>query len=127
MKRLLLKIAKLLARWSGYELHSVLAIASREVEIQKRVQQAVKQIRKEYETAAEEDKRTIKHLQKRLLFGSPVLPVAAELIAQQDKIANPATSGEHKRHNVYAKLIKLYPNVERKHLAKAIELSICLE
>ena len=46
---------------------------------------------------------------------------AKELSAEWDR---PGLSGEHKRHQVFARLIKEYPDEDRKMLALAIELGL---
>jgi len=56
-----------------------------------------------------------------------ITPTARILIRREDKTAPHDSSGEFKRHNVYAKLIKLYPDVAYRHLALALERAICSE
>ena len=34
-------------------------------------------------------------------------------------------SGEYKRHQVYAKLIKQFPEAPKRHVALAIEITVC--
>ena len=34
-------------------------------------------------------------------------------------------SGEYKRHQVYARLIKEFPSTKHRHLALAIEIALC--
>ncbi len=36
----------------------------------------------------------------------------------------PGTSGEHKRHQVYARLLRIYPEARRRDVALAIELAL---
>jgi len=38
----------------------------------------------------------------------------------------PGTSGEHKRHQVYARLLRIYPDAPRRDVALAIELALQL-
>ena len=39
----------------------------------------------------------------------------------------PDTSGEHKRHQVYARLLRIYPDARRRDVALAIELALRVE
>ena len=48
---------------------------------------------------------------------------ASRLVAWADA-RFPETSGEHKRHQVYAVLIKQYPNDRKRDLGLAIELAL---
>ena len=53
----------------------------------------------------------------------PVLLIRTkELVAQFDPVDG---SGEYKRHQVYARLIKEFPTAQRRHLALAIEIALC--
>lgn len=50
----------------------------------------------------------------------PVAEDAAVLILEADGFA-PGTSGEYKRHYVYARLQKTYPDVSKRRIALTIE------
>ena len=50
-----------------------------------------------------------------------VVARAKVLCAQWEQ---PGLSGEYKRHQVYAQLIKEYPGMDRKKIALAIELAV---
>jgi len=54
--------------------------------------------------------------------GQVIVGMAASLCHAVDK--TPDVSGEFKRHQVYARLIKLYPNAPRRVLSLAIELAL---
>lgn len=62
-------------------------------------------------------------------YGLP--EIKRELIdAAVDTIKGPWAeehSGEYKRHQVYAKLIKQFPEESKKHIALAIEIAVCGE
>lgn len=51
-----------------------------------------------------------------------ILPDIEVWIKEQELIPN--VSGEFKRHNVYAKVIKKYPQMRKRDLALAIEIAI---
>jgi len=44
-------------------------------------------------------------------------------VNKADKVYE-GTSGEHKRHQVYSRLIKKYPDIDKKELAYAIEVAV---
>jgi hypothetical protein len=50
---------------------------------------------------------------------------AGELIDDAERNSDKATSGEYKRHIVYARLLKEFPNIGRKKISLAIEVAIC--
>ena len=52
------------------------------------------------------------------------VPTAKVLVDEQETLSR-GTSGEYKRHRVYAKLIDLYPKANRRDLGLAIELALC--
>ncbi|MBI3983853.1 hypothetical protein HY346_00985 [Candidatus Microgenomates bacterium] len=58
------------------------------------------------------------------LIGPDLLAKAASFIAE---VSNADTSGEYKRHAVYAKLQKCFPNQRHWILSLAIELAIANE
>lgn len=60
------------------------------------------------------------HMQKS--FDPVLLERVAELVAHADQVDG---SGEYKRHQVYARLIKEYPATPRSTLALAIEVARC--
>ena len=53
-----------------------------------------------------------------------LLPPARLACATIEVAVDPATSGEYKRAQVYAMLIKRYPTARRRHIALAIELAL---
>lgn len=64
-------------------------------------------------------------------YGIPLFLLSAEIISLRDsavklcdKIDIQDQSGEWKRHQVYAKLIKMYPRASRRDIALAIELAL---
>ena len=76
---------------------------------------------------------SIRHLLRRVLrwllrkledsLMSRLTLVATTLVAAQER-ENPDTSGEYKRHQVYAKMLKTFPAVRRRDIGLAIELAI---
>lgn len=56
-------------------------------------------------------------------FDPALIDRARDLCAQQTDLM-PDSSGEAKRHQVYAQLIKEYPTVAKRRLALAIELGL---
>ena len=53
-----------------------------------------------------------------------ILPDIETLIRTTELAVSEGTSGEWKRHNVYAMLIKKYPDIRKSRLALAIEIAI---
>ena len=51
-----------------------------------------------------------------------ILPAALEIIMALEKV--PDVSGEWKRHQCFAKLIKKYPDIRKRDLALAIEIVV---
>lgn len=58
-----------------------------------------------------------------VLPSDAVIRHARELRHQEDARCAPGTSGEYKRHQVYAALQKRFPDVPKRELALAIELA----
>ena len=58
----------------------------------------------------------------RRMTGSAMLQEARRLCAEQERRSAPGTSGEYKRHQVYAALQKRFPDVPKRQIAMAIEL-----
>ena len=58
------------------------------------------------------------------LAATPFVSAAKAFSHEWNKKAAPGTSGEYKRHQVYAKLIRLFPSQAKSDLALAIELAI---
>ena len=54
----------------------------------------------------------------------PYIEVARALASAVEAVSAAGTSGEYKRHVVYAQLIKKFPNAVKRALALAIELSL---
>jgi len=83
----------------------------------------------------------MKHLLSRLASwvlrccGCSLLPLLPEvqkvvrrarvLCAEQDERCALGTSGEYKRHEVYARLLKEFPEVRKRNVALAIEVALC--
>ena len=55
---------------------------------------------------------------------APLVDEARWLALDQDAHAAEGTSGEYKRHQVYARLIKAHPEIQKRDLALAIELAV---
>lgn len=55
---------------------------------------------------------------------NPVLARALVLVDAVDRSADPAASGEFKRHTVYARLLKEFPATRRRDVALFIEASV---
>jgi hypothetical protein len=58
---------------------------------------------------------------------APLVALAHPLIAAQDADSAEGTSGEYKRHQVYARLLKTHPETPKRDLALAIELAVRLD
>jgi len=52
---------------------------------------------------------------------APVEIRAKELCLEQDSISVPGTSGEYKRHNVFSRLIKEFPQISKREISLVIE------
>jgi hypothetical protein len=64
-----------------------------------------------------------------LITSMPLLEIevvkrAKELSGLSDTLSAPGTSGEYKRHVVYAQLIKEFPNLTKRQIAMAIEIGL---
>ena len=55
---------------------------------------------------------------------SVLLPRTQQLVREIEQTAAPGTSGEYKRHTVYARLAKEYPKLSKRDLGLAIELAV---
>ena len=55
------------------------------------------------------------------LPSSPLLATAQRLVVWAEETF-PGTSGEHKRHQVYARMLRVHPDASRRDAALAIEL-----
>jgi hypothetical protein len=60
-------------------------------------------------------------LKKRNSVAAALLARAEVLCFEQEATSSPGTSGEYKRHNVYARLIKEFPAISKREISKAIE------
>ncbi len=54
---------------------------------------------------------------------TPLLATAQRLVAWAEETC-PGTSGEHKRHQVYARMLRVHPAASRRDVALAIELAL---
>jgi hypothetical protein len=60
-------------------------------------------------------------LKKRSSVAAALLSRAEVLCFEQEATSSSGTSGEYKRHNVYARLIKDFPAISKREISKAIE------
>jgi hypothetical protein len=54
----------------------------------------------------------------------PLIPAARLMCAAVEAAVDPSTGGEYKRHQVYALMLKRYPEARKGHIALAIELAL---
>ena len=53
-----------------------------------------------------------------------LLASARDLVIREETQSAAGTSGEYKRHNVYSRLMKLYPNMRKVDLSIAIDTAV---